>query len=77
MNENRIERISCGKEFAIVFIENFNYFGWGRNYSGELGLGHNNDCNSPQQIVDLSVCIPFHFKIKMFILTTTKQQIEY
>ncbi len=41
----------CQKlQFAIAFTDNFDYFGWGKNYFGELGLGHNNDCNSPQQI---------------------------
>jgi len=44
------QKIACGVQFVIAFTDNFDYFGWGINNVGQLGLGHNNDCNSPQQI---------------------------
>ncbi len=44
------QKIACGFGFVIAFTDNFDYFGWGRNSWGQLGLGQNNDCNSPQQI---------------------------
>ena len=44
------QKIACGFQFVIAFTDNFDYFGWGENDAGQLGLGHNNNCNSPQQI---------------------------
>ena len=51
LNGYCFQKIACGEGFVIAFTDNFDYFGWGQNTSGQLGLGHKNDyCNSPQQI---------------------------
>ncbi len=50
LNGYCFQKIGCGEGFVIAFTDNFDYFGWGINPNGELGLGHNNDCSSPQQI---------------------------
>ncbi len=55
------QKIACGFNFVIAFTDNFDYFGWGQNYVGQLGLGHNNyQCNSPQQI-HLNLQVSFFF----------------
>ena len=51
------QKIACGSQFVIAFTDNFDYFGWGENDWGQLGLGHNNNCNSPQQILNLQVSL--------------------
>ena len=50
LNGYCFQKIACGIQFVITFTDNFDYFGWGVNDHGQLGLGHNNNCNSPQQI---------------------------
>ncbi|KKL91188.1 hypothetical protein LCGC14_1897150 [marine sediment metagenome] len=51
LNGYCFQKIACGVGFAIAFTDNFDYFGWGLNDYGQLGLGHNNyQCGSPQQI---------------------------
>ena len=51
LNGYCFQKIACGFAFAIAFTDNFDYFGWGYNNNGQLGLGHNYYyCNSPKQI---------------------------
>jgi alpha-tubulin suppressor-like RCC1 family protein len=45
-------QISCSGEggFSVGIAENGSGWSWGGNRYGQLGLGHDDDCNTPQQI---------------------------
>jgi len=46
----KITSISCGRDFCICIYKN-EVFSWGRNCSGELGIGNSCSQSSPQQIL--------------------------
>ena len=45
-----IQSISCGYHHTIVSTEEGKVYSWGRNYSGELGLGDRNNRNTPHEV---------------------------
>lgn len=42
--------ISTGRNFALAIKGNGDLYGWGANYYGEQGLGHNTDLSAPTLI---------------------------
>jgi alpha-tubulin suppressor-like RCC1 family protein len=42
--------ISIGFQHTLALDEKGGVWSWGSNYYGQLGLGHNNDCNAPQKV---------------------------
>ena len=55
-----IARIWAGRDFSIALDEDGNYWGWGDNTLGQLGLGHADPVEGPTQlplenVVDLAV----------------------
>ena len=48
-----IKGVSCGTFFTICLSTDGNIYSFGLNEGGELGLGNNNNYNSPQQIPSL------------------------
>jgi alpha-tubulin suppressor-like RCC1 family protein len=45
----KVVQIACG-EAHVVAVTQSGPYSWGWNACGQLGLGHNNDSNTPQQI---------------------------
>lgn len=43
-------KIGCGYDFTMILI-NDQMYSWGKNATGELGLGHTDDKNLPQKII--------------------------
>jgi hypothetical protein len=42
--------IACGYHHTLALDEEGGVWAWGQNCAGQLGLGHNNDCYSPQKV---------------------------
>ncbi|KAL9650219.1 hypothetical protein ABK040_014875 [Willaertia magna] len=42
-NEDIIRKVVCGECYFLILTQNFKVFVYGRNYAGQLGLGHDND----------------------------------
>ena len=45
-----IQSLHTGSDFALTLCTDGSLFSWGRNNDGQLGLGHTNHQNTPQQI---------------------------
>jgi alpha-tubulin suppressor-like RCC1 family protein len=45
-----IQSIHAGSNHTLALMYNGSLYAWGSNYSGQLGLGHNEHQNTPQQI---------------------------
>ncbi|EFJ39741.1 hypothetical protein VOLCADRAFT_70529 [Volvox carteri f. nagariensis] len=48
-----VHRVACGDTHTLVVAGEGELFTFGRNQNGQLGLGHTNDCLSPQLVVAL------------------------
>ena len=48
--QEEIIGISCGFNHSLVLTSSSDLYSWGYNYSGQLGLGNNNNQSSPQKI---------------------------
>lgn len=42
--------VACGPEHVVVVGLSGDVYTWGRGYKGRLGLGHEEDCCSPQEV---------------------------
>ena len=42
--------IACGNEHVVVVGEKGDVYAWGRGSGGRLGLGHEEDCCTPQEV---------------------------
>jgi alpha-tubulin suppressor-like RCC1 family protein len=51
MKNERISQIACGNFHTVLLKNNEEVYVFGRNYNGQLGLGHNNDQNVPQLLM--------------------------
>ena len=49
-NEKQIKNIISGSNHVLAMTEEGEVFSWGCNHYGQLGLGHNNNCNTPQLV---------------------------
>lgn len=50
-----VNRVACGDTHTLVVAGDGQLFTFGRNQNGQLGLGHTNDCLSPQLVESLQV----------------------
>ncbi|KXZ50732.1 hypothetical protein GPECTOR_15g416 [Gonium pectorale] len=48
-----VSRVACGDTHTLVVAGEGELFTFGRNQNGQLGLGHTNDCLSPQRVTAL------------------------
>ncbi|GLI62584.1 hypothetical protein VaNZ11_005258 [Volvox africanus] len=48
-----VSHVACGDTHTLVVAGDGELFTFGRNQNGQLGLGHTNDCLSPQRVVAL------------------------
>lgn len=51
-----IVSLACGDSHVLALTFSSNLFSWGLNKSGQLGLGHKEDRNTPQPIASLQSC---------------------
>ena len=45
-----VTSVTCGEKYTIALVNKTKCYVWGHNRFGQLGLGHNDDINSPQDI---------------------------
>ena len=45
-----VSAIECGPEHVVVVGNQGDVFSWGRGSLGRLGLGHEEDCCTPQEV---------------------------
>ena len=50
-----MKKIICGSRHLVAIVTNNEIYTWGYNYYSQLGLGHNQDQNSPQKLNLLNV----------------------
>ena len=50
-NGEKVKQIICGDNHSIAVTYSNEIYVWGSNESGELGLGHNDDQNTPQRLL--------------------------
>ncbi|KAG2485744.1 hypothetical protein HYH03_015553 [Edaphochlamys debaryana] len=50
----RVAAVACGDTHTLVTLEGGELWAFGRNQNGQLGLGHTNDCLSPQRVEALA-----------------------
>lgn len=46
----KIKQIEAGRGCSLILCEDGTVWAWGNNKEGQLGLGHKNNCNRPQQV---------------------------
>ena len=49
-----VSAVSCGPEHVVVVGGQGDVYTWGRGCKGRLGLGHEEDCCTPQEIKGLN-----------------------
>ena len=49
-----VSAVACGPEHVVVVGGQGDVYTWGRGYKGRLGLGHEEDCCSPQEMTALN-----------------------
>lgn len=53
--DSEIETVCCGGNYSFAVTTNGKAYGWGKNLSGQLGLGDYIDRSSPQELVLLNI----------------------
>ena len=45
-----VSAVACGPEHVVVVGGQGDVYAWGRGLNGRLGLGHEEDCCTPQEV---------------------------
>jgi alpha-tubulin suppressor-like RCC1 family protein len=51
----KVDQVACGDTHTLVLVQGGELYSFGRNQNGQLGVGHTNDCLSPQHVEALRV----------------------